>query len=100
MRIYSLSIVQGIPDCPSTILSTVQDLSAFTFDQRESVGEYLRSFTQSVAERIAQGGQQSEQEGIYTAHVYNRGGAENLAGMSSFHPSAPLEHLHPIHFEG
>jgi hypothetical protein len=37
-------------------------------------------FSRTVAERTAQGQRQSVQENNYTAHVYNRGGAEQLAG--------------------
>jgi synaptobrevin family protein YKT6 len=84
MKLYSLSIVQATPDGPSTILSTAQDLSSFSFYQRGSVGEFMGFFTKTVVERTAQGGRQSVQENNYTAHVYNRGGAENLAGTT--HP--------------
>ncbi|KAI9438545.1 snare protein YKT6 [Lactarius indigo] len=38
-------------------------------------------FTKTVAERTPQGARQSVQENNYTAHVYNRGGAEQLAGV-------------------
>lgn len=37
-------------------------------------------FSKTVADRTAQGQRQSVQENSYTAHVYNRGGAEQLAG--------------------
>ena len=37
-------------------------------------------FSKTVAERTPQGQRQSVQENNYTAHVYNRGGAEQLAG--------------------
>lgn len=39
-------------------------------------------FSKTVAERTSQGQRQSVQENNYTAHVYNRGGAEKLAGQS------------------
>ncbi|KAJ3016343.1 hypothetical protein NUW54_g825 [Trametes sanguinea] len=38
-------------------------------------------FTKTIAERTPQGQRQSVQENSYTAHVYNRGGAEQLAGV-------------------
>ena len=41
-------------------------------------------FTKTVAERTGQGQRQSVQENNYTAHVYNRGGAEQLAGRLLF----------------
>lgn len=37
-------------------------------------------FTRTISERTPQGQRQSVQENNYTAHVYNRGGAEQLAG--------------------
>jgi len=37
--------------------------------------------SKTVAERTPQGQRQSVQENNYTAHVYNRGGAEQLAGQ-------------------
>ena len=40
--------------------------------------------SKTVAERTPQGQRQSVQEQSYVAHVYNRGGAEQLAGGSIF----------------
>jgi synaptobrevin family protein YKT6 len=37
-------------------------------------------FSRTVAERTTIGQRQSVQENTYTAHVYNRGGAEQLVG--------------------
>lgn len=37
-------------------------------------------FSKTVAERTPAGNRQSVQENNYTAHVYNRGGDEQLAG--------------------
>lgn len=47
---------------------------------RGSVGEFMSFMSRTVAERTPQGQRQSVQEANYTAHVYNRGGAEQLAG--------------------
>jgi len=38
-------------------------------------------FTKTVVDRTQQGQRQTVQENNYTAHVYNRGGAEQLAGL-------------------
>ena len=82
MKIYSLAIVLAPPKQSSTVLSSANDLSSFSFYQRGSVGEFLGFFTRTIAERTPQGQRQSVQENNYTAHVYNRGGAEQLAGAS------------------
>jgi Regulated-SNARE-like domain len=81
MKIYSLAVVLAPPSGPSATLCQGSDLSSFSFYQKGSVGEFLSFFTKTVAERTAQGARQSVQENNYTAHVYNRGGAEQLAGQ-------------------
>jgi hypothetical protein len=80
MKIYSLAVVLAPPSGPSATLCQASDLSSFSFYQKGSVGEFMSFFTKTVAERTAQGARQSVQENNYTAHVYNRGGAEQLAG--------------------
>lgn len=80
MKIFSLAVVLAPPSGPSAVLSQASDLSSFSFYQKGSVGEFLTFFTKTVAERTPQGQRQSVQENNYTAHVYNRGGAEQLAG--------------------
>ncbi|KXN88690.1 hypothetical protein AN958_06234 [Leucoagaricus sp. SymC.cos] len=81
MKIFSISVVLAPPSGVSAVLSTASDLSSFSFYQRGSLGEFMSFFTKTVAERTAQGQRQSIQENSYTAHVYNRGGAEQLAGV-------------------
>ncbi|KAL9709467.1 palmitoyltransferase [Leucoagaricus gongylophorus] len=81
MKIYSISVVLAPPSGASAILSSANDLSSFSFYQRGSIGEFMNFFTKTVAERTAQGQRQSVQENSYTAHIYNRGGAEQLAGV-------------------
>lgn len=83
MKVYSLAIVLAAPNKPAIVLSSASDLSSFSFYQRGSVGEFMSFFTKTVAERTPQGQRQSIQENVYTAHIYNRGGAEQLAGPSS-----------------
>lgn len=80
MKIFSISIINAPPSGPSQVLSNATDLSSFSFYQRGSVGEFMSFFSRTVAERTPQGQRQSVQENTYTAHVYNRGGAEQLAG--------------------
>ena len=80
MKIFSLAVVLAPPHQSSTILIQASDLSSFSFYQRGSVGEFLTFFSKTIAERTPQGQRQSVQENNYTAHVYNRGGAEQLAG--------------------
>ncbi|CAL1710720.1 unnamed protein product [Somion occarium] len=81
MKVFSLAVVLSPPGQNSTILSSATDLSSFSFYQRGSVGEFMSFFVRTIAERTPQGQRQSVQENTYTAHVYNRGGAEQLAGV-------------------
>ncbi|KAH9942694.1 snare protein YKT6 [Amylocystis lapponica] len=81
MKVFSLSVVLSPPNKPCTILATASDLSTFSFYQRGSVSEFMAFFTKTIAERTPQGQRQSVQENNYTAHVYNRGGAEQLAAI-------------------
>ncbi|KAI9457600.1 snare protein YKT6 [Lactarius psammicola] len=81
MKIYSLAVILAPPSGPSATLCSASDLSSFSFYQKGSVGEFMSFFTKTVAERTPQGARQSVQENQYTAHVYNRGGAEQLAGV-------------------
>ncbi|KAF8880493.1 snare protein YKT6 [Infundibulicybe gibba] len=81
MKIYSLSILHCPPSSPSAVLATASDLSSFSFYQKGSVAEFLTFFSRTVSERTPQGQRQSVQENTYTAHVYNRGGAEQCAAV-------------------
>ena len=83
MKVFSLAVVLAPPGQSSTVLSSASDLSTFSFYQRGSVGEFMSFFTRTISERTPQGQRQSVQENNYTAHVYNRGGAEQLAGTVS-----------------
>lgn len=84
MKVFSLSVILAPPSGTSTVLSTSSDLSSFSFYQKGSVGEFLSFFSKTVAERTPQTQRQSVQENNYTAHVYNRGGAEQLAGKARY----------------
>ena len=85
MKVYSLSIAHAPPSSPSTVLSSATDVSSFSFYQRGSVSEFLTFFSKTVIERTTQGQRQTVQENNYIAHVYNRGGAEQLAGAATFY---------------
>jgi hypothetical protein len=80
MKVYHIAVVLAPPSGASTTLCSASDLSSFSFYQRGSVGEFMSFMSKTVAERTAQGQRQSVQENNYVAHVYNRGGAEQLAG--------------------
>ncbi|KAG6873698.1 hypothetical protein C0995_012160 [Termitomyces sp. Mi166 len=81
MKIFSISVILAPPSGASVVLSSASDLSSFSFYQKGSVGEFMTFFSRTVAERTPQGQRQSVQENNYTAHVYNRGGAEQLAAV-------------------
>ncbi|KAG5717636.1 Synaptobrevin like protein [Termitomyces sp. T112] len=81
MKIFSISVVLAPPSGASVVLSSASDLSSFSFYQKGSVGEFMTFFSKTVAERTPQGQRQSVQENNYTAHVYNRGGADQLAAV-------------------
>ncbi|KAF8528458.1 Longin-like domain-containing protein [Hysterangium stoloniferum] len=81
MKVYALSVLSVPPHGTATSLSSANDLSSFSFYQRGSIAEFMTFFAKTVAERTPQGQRQSVQENSYTAHVYNRGGAEQLVAV-------------------
>jgi len=81
MKIFALSVILAPSRGPSAVLSTASDLSSFSFYQRGSVAEFMTFFSKTVVDRTQQGQRQTVQENNYTAHVYNRGGAEQLAAV-------------------
>jgi len=80
MKIYSISIILAPPSANSVILSSANDLSSFSFYQRGSLAEFMAFFSKTVAERTVPGQRQTIEEQNNVAHVYNSGGAEQLAG--------------------
>lgn len=89
MKIFSLSVILAPAHGPSSVLANATELSSFSFYQRGSVAEFMSFMSKTVTERTGQGQRQSVQENNYTAHVYNRGGAEQLCGTSII-PSPPF----------
>ncbi|KAJ7083709.1 snare protein YKT6 [Mycena belliarum] len=81
MKIFSISVLQTPPSGACVLLTNANELSSFSFYQKGSVGEFMSFFSKTVAERTPQGQRQSVQENNYTAHVYNRGGSEQLAAV-------------------
>jgi len=81
MKIYSISVIHSPPSGSCTILSNVTDLASFSFYQRGSVAEFMSFMSKTVSERTPQGQRQTVQENNYTAHIYNRGGPGQLAGI-------------------
>jgi uncharacterized protein YxeA len=96
VKIFSISVLQSPPSGAATLLSNANDLSSFSFYQKGSVGEFMNFFSKTVAERTPQGQRQSVQENNYTAHVYNRGGSEQLVGESLSHPQKQAANLPPL----
>lgn len=96
MKIFSISVVWVPPSGACTILSNANDLSSFSFYQKASGGEFMTFFSRTVAERTPQGQRQTIQENSYTAHVYNRGGSECLAGNLPNISSLSAESLHQV----
>ena len=84
MKIYSISVVLAPSSGASVVLSNASDLSSFSFYQKGSAAEFMTFLSKTVAERTPQGQRQTVQEQSHVAHVYNRGGAEELAGKSIF----------------
>ncbi|KAF8816412.1 snare protein YKT6 [Phlegmacium glaucopus] len=81
MKIYSISVVLAPPSGASVVLSNASDLSSFSFYQRGSAGEFMTFLSKTVSERTPQGQRQTVQEQSHVAHVYNRGGPEQLAAV-------------------
>ena len=82
MKIYSISVVLAPSSGASVVLANATDMSSFSFYQRGSIAEFLTFFSKTVAERTQPGQRQSVEEQNNIAHVYNRGGPEQLAGES------------------
>ncbi|KAG6332658.1 hypothetical protein ID866_6434 [Astraeus odoratus] len=81
MKLYGLSVAYAPSSSPATILSSASDVSSFPFYQRGSISEFLTFFSRTVVERTGQGQRQTVQENNYVAHVYNRGGPEQLSAI-------------------
>ena len=80
MKIYSISILLAPPSGTAVVMANANDLSSFSFYQRGSADEFMAFLSKTVIERTPQGQRQTVQEQSHVAHVYNRGGAEQLAG--------------------
>jgi len=81
MKIYSLTILNVPTNGQAAPLASASDLSSFSFYQRGSVAEFMTFFSKTVAERTKAGQRQSVQENMYTAHVYNRAGTDQLCAV-------------------
>ncbi|KAI0741479.1 Longin-like domain-containing protein [Daedaleopsis nitida] len=81
VKIFSLAVVLALPNGSATILSSASNLSSFSLYQRGSVAEFISFFTKTVSERTPQAYRSSIQESLYTAHVYTRGGVEQLSAV-------------------
>ncbi|ORY20448.1 Longin-like domain-containing protein [Naematelia encephala] len=86
MKIYSLSLLSVTPTMPAqaTMLGTYQELSSFSFYQKNSVGEFMTFFTKTVAERTPANQPSSVEENNYKAHVFRTSGrGPNSMGMAA-----------------
>ncbi|KAF9472121.1 snare protein YKT6 [Pholiota conissans] len=81
MKIFSISILLARPSEAAVVLASASDLSSFSFYQRGSAGEFMAFLSKTVTERTPEGQRQTVQEQSNVAHVYNRGGAEQLAAV-------------------
>ena len=81
MKIYGIFIVLAPPSEPATILTSASDLAHIGRFARTDHLRVLELYTPILVGRIPQGQSESVQENDYTFHVYNRGGAEQLAGQ-------------------
>lgn len=91
MKIYYIGIVRpgGGDDGKKTVsLCEEKDLSSFSFFQRNSVGQFMTFFAQTIAERTKPDQRQSIEEGEYVGHVYVR--PEGFAGILITDKSYPI----------
>lgn len=78
MKIYYIGVFRNGGE-RALELSGVKDLSQFGFFERNSVGQFMTFFAETVATRTKEGQRQSVEEGNYMGHVYAR--AEGLCGV-------------------
>ncbi|KAI5794382.1 synaptobrevin [Peziza echinospora] len=78
MKIYYIGIIRNDPK-PALEITSVNDLSSFSYFTRASVAEFLTFFSGNVAERTGPAQRQDVQEQSYTFHVYGR--SEGCAGV-------------------
>ncbi|EEB05875.1 SNARE Ykt6 [Schizosaccharomyces japonicus yFS275] len=78
MKLYGINVLRYDPK-PVQLLSTVSDLSSFSFFQRSTVGEFMGFFTKTVTERTSPGQRQDVEQSDYVFHVYNR--SDGLCGV-------------------
>lgn len=77
MKIYSISVLLAPPASKPTLLSNANYLS-----RQEAISdEFMTSLCEAVAETTSQGQRQSIHKDDCTAHIYNHGGPEQLAGV-------------------
>lgn len=60
-------------------LAEAKNLSDFSFFQKNSVGQFMTFFAETIAERTKPGQRQSVEEGNYVGHVYTR--SEGISGV-------------------
>lgn len=78
MKIYYIGILRNNTE-KALELTEVKDLSQFGFFERNSVGQFMTFFADTVATRTSAGQRQSVEEGNYVGHVYAR--TEGICGV-------------------
>lgn len=83
MKIYYIGVFRSpaeqSSDEKALELTEVKDLSKFGFFERNSVGQFMTFFAETVATRTTAGQRQSVEEGNYIGHVYAR--SEGICGV-------------------
>ncbi|QLG71655.1 hypothetical protein HG535_0B07010 [Zygotorulaspora mrakii] len=78
MKLYYIGVFRN-GDGKALELTETKDLSQFGFFERNSVGQFMTFFAETVASRTNAGQRQSIEEGNYIGHVYAR--SEGLCGV-------------------
>lgn len=78
MKIYYIGVFRNTGE-KALELTEVKDLSQFGFFEKNSVGQFMTFFAETVAGRTKAGQRQSVEEGNYIGHVYAR--SEGICGV-------------------
>ncbi|QPG73531.1 palmitoyltransferase [Brettanomyces nanus] len=80
MKLYYMGIIRPKSGSKKTLtLCEQKNLADFSFFQKNSVGQFMTFFSETIAERTKPSQRQSVEEGNYVGHVYTR--AEGVSGV-------------------
>lgn len=89
MHLYYIGIIRPKVGPHKTLtLSEEKNLSDFSFFQRNSVGQFMTFFSETISERTKPGQRQSVEEGNYVGHVFTR--KEGVSGVLITDKDYPL----------